>query len=302
MVARMRRRSGHGSRLVSDEQPVGSSGDHADEATRQVDMDKTAVTGSAEQGSTMPPGSLLSHTYRIDALLARGGMGEVYKAHHVELGTAHAIKIILPELANNPKVVGLFRREASVLRQVRHPAVVAYDGVFRDENGRVYLVMEFVDGPSLHDLLRQGPLPVTAVRSLRDRVALGLADAHRQGVIHRDLSPSNIILPGCDITEAKIIDFGIAKVQDPDAATIIGKDFAGRYSYASPEQVGMFGGTVDARSDIYSLGLVLVAAARGAPLDMGNTLLSVIRTRETVPDLDGVPAGPGTPSARRAYY
>src|SRR5215471_11790387 len=124
--------------------------------------------GHAEAASTIAPGSLLGHTYRIEALLARGGMGEVYRARHSELNTEHAIKIILPELANNQRIVDLFRREASVLRTVRNDAVVAYDGVSRDENGRLYLVMEFVDGPSLSKLMREGPFDAEQVRQLRD--------------------------------------------------------------------------------------------------------------------------------------
>ena len=127
------------------------------------------------------------------------------------------------------------------------------------------------------------------VRELRDRIGPGLADAHHQGVIHRDLSPENIILPEESVAQAKIIDFGIAKLENASSGTIVGRDFAGRYAYASPEQFGMFDGKVDARSDIYSLGLVLAAAASGIPLDMGKTLMTVIRARETVPDLGFVP-------------
>jgi hypothetical protein len=239
--------------------------------------------------ATIASGSFLGHTYRIGALLARGGMGEVYRASHAELETEHAIKIILPELANDARIVDLFRREASVLRTIRHEAVVAYDGVFRDENGRLYLVMEFVDGPSLSKLMRERPFSADEVRQLRDRLANGLAVAHDKGVIHRDLSPDNVILPGGDIGQAKIIDFGISKLADPDAKTIIGTDFAGKYAYVSPEQLGMFGGQVDARSDIYSLGLVLAAAAQGEPLDMGLSPISVVEARRSVPDLSRVP-------------
>ena len=244
----------------------------------------------ADDGGTVQPGTVLSHTYEIEALLARGGMGEVYRARHGELNTLHAIKIILPELANNAKVVDLFRREASVLRAVRHQAIVAYDGVFRDESGRVYLVMEFVEGPSLAQFIRKRPLAPDEVRLLRDRLAHGLAEAHEHGVIHRDLSPENVILEHGRLEQAKIIDFGIAKLEDPAAHTIVGKDFAGRYAYASPEQLGMFDGKVDARSDIYSLGLVLATAASGIPLDMGKSLIDVVRAREAVPDLSFVPA------------
>jgi len=242
------------------------------------------------EASTLAPGSLLGHTYRIEALLARGGMGEVYRARHSELNTEHAIKIILPELANNPRIVDLFRREASVLRTVRNDAVVAYDGVFRDENGRLYLVMEFVEGTSLSKVYKQRPLGTDEARQLLDRLADGLAAAHEKGVIHRDISPDNIILPGRDLSQAKIIDFGISKMADPEAKTIVGDDFAGKYSYVSPEQLGMFGGEVDGRSDIYSLGLVLAAAAIGEPLDMGMSPISVIEARRGVPDLGRVPA------------
>src|SRR5215467_7054300 len=248
------------------------------------------TTVAPGQASTIAPGQLLGHTYRIEALLARGGMGEVYRARHAELNTEHAIKIILPELAGNTRIVDLFRREASVLRTIRHDAIVAYDGVFRDENARLYLVMEFVDGPSLSKVMKQGPLRPAQVRELRDRLADGLAAAHEKGVIHRDLSPDNVILPGGELTKAKIIDFGISKMADPEAKTIIGEDFAGKYSYVSPEQVGLYGGKVDPRSDIYSLGLVLAAAAAGKALDMGASPISVIEARRAVPKLDRVAA------------
>ena len=261
--------------------------------------DETRVIGAvaprppaprARDVGTIALGSLLGHTYRIEALLARGGMGEVYRARHAELNTEHAIKIILPELANDARMVDLFRREAAVLRNIRNDAVVAYDGVFRDENARLYLVMEYVDGRSLSTVLKEGPLPVSEVRRLRARLMDGLAAAHDKGVVHRDLSPDNVILPAGDVTKAKIIDFGIAKLADPAAKTILGEDFAGKYSFVSPEQLGMFGGNVDARSDVYSLGLVLAAAAAGAPLDMGMSPISVIEARRKVPDLGSVPA------------
>ena len=90
-------------------------------------------------------------------------------------------------------------------------------------------------------------------------------------MIHRDLSPDNVILPGGELAKAKIIDFGISKMADPEVKTIVGDDFAGKYSYVSPEQLGLYGGKVDPRSDIYSLGLVLAAAATGTPLDMAQS-------------------------------
>ena len=262
-----------------------------EDSTRFIDAGAAAaiVPPNPGAGSTFSPGSLLSHTYRIEKLLARGGMGEIYRAQHAELQTWHAIKIILPDLADDPKIVDLFRREAGVLRTIRHEAIVAYDGVFRDENGRVFLVMEFVDGPSLAEVLKQRKLSPDEVETLKNRLASGLAAVHESGVVHRDMSPDNIILPDERVEAAKIIDFGIAKLEDPQQATIIGDDFAGKYSYVSPEQLGLYDGEVDARSDIYSLGLILAATANGKALDMGGSPASVLEARKSVPDLSFVP-------------
>jgi eukaryotic-like serine/threonine-protein kinase len=236
------------------------------------------------------PGTLLVNTYRVERLLGGGGMGEVYLARHAGLGTQHAVKVIRPSMARDRQVMDLFYREAKVLRGVRHDAVVSYDGFVRDDQGRDYLVMEYVEGPSLADRLRRGPLSPAEVLALRDRLAAGLAEAHRKGAVHRDIAPDNVILPGDRIEAAKLIDFGVCKLTDPSQQTIIGSSFAGKYRYASPEQLGLFGGAVDARSDIYSLGLILGAAAQGRPLAMGESFEAALRSRQSVPDLSGVPA------------
>ena len=237
----------------------------------------------------IPPGTLLVNTYEVVRLLGGGGMGEVYLARHTGLGTLHAVKVIRPSMVANRQVMDLFYREAKVLRGVRHDAVVSYDGFVRDADGRDYLVMEYVDGDPLGERLRRGPLPAAEVMVLRDRLAAGLGEAHRQGAVHRDISPDNVILPGDRVGAAKLIDFGLTKLTDPGQESIIGSAFAGKFRYAAPEQFGMFGGEVDARSDIYSLGLILAAAALGRPLDMGNTFEAALRARQTVPDLAALP-------------
>lgn len=237
----------------------------------------------------LSPGEIVLFTYRIVRLISRGGMGEIYEAEHIDQRTRHAIKIILPELMGDEAIVALFLREAEALRQIRHAAIVSYDGLFRDESRRLHLVMEYVDGPSLSERLRDGPLTPEEVVALRDRLASGLAEAHDIGICHRDLSPDNILLEHGRLGGAKLIDFGIAKLSDPDAQTVVGSAFAGKFSWASPEQVGLFGAQVDSRSDIYSLGLVLAAAARGRPLDMGRSMMAVVNARRAVPSLDGVP-------------
>ncbi|MCF8002682.1 MAG: protein kinase [Chromatiaceae bacterium] len=235
------------------------------------------------------PGSLLANTYRVERLLGGGGMGEVYLARHAGLGTEHAIKVIRPAMATDQQVMDLFYREAKVLRGVRHDAVVNYDGFIRDDRGRDYLVMEYAEGLSLSQLIERGPLAPAQVLALRDKLASGLAEAHRKGAVHRDISPDNIILMGGQVDAPKLIDFGLCKLTDPTQQSIIGSSFAGKFRYASPEQFGLFGGEIDARSDIYSLGLVLAAAARGRPLDMGNSFESAINNRRKTPDLSEVP-------------
>ena len=107
-------------------------------------------------------------------------------------------------------------------------------------------------------------------------------------VVHRDISPDNIILPGGDVERAKIIDFGIARSTEIGGGTIIGGGFAGKYNYVSPEQLGLYGGDVTARSDIYSLGLVLAEALTGHPIDMGGSQAQIVEKRRSVPDLSRV--------------
>jgi serine/threonine protein kinase len=254
----------------------------------------TSAFGAPRHAAPPPVqvGEVLGHTYRIEAFLAKGGMGAVYRARHVVLESEHAIKVILSELAEDPQVIALMNQEARTLHTVKNDAVVEYQGLMLDEFGRRYLVMEFVDGPSLASVIKDRRLGPSEVRVLRDRLARGLGAAHEKGVYHRDVSPDNVILPGGNIDNAKIIDFGIAKSTATGEKTLIGNDFAGKYSYASPEQAGMYGGKVDARSDIYSLGLVLASAAIGfgGKLDMGSTLGGMIEARQKLPDLSRVPA------------
>lgn len=249
----------------------------------------TAPDRGRAASAGLEPGTLLLHTYRVVRLINRGGMGEIYQAEHIDQRTQHAIKVILPELVGDESIVTLFLREAQALRQIRHPAIVGYDGLFRDAGGRLHLVMEYVEGPSLRDRLAGGPLTPEEIARLRNRIAAGLAEAHDRGIFHRDVSPDNVVLEHGRLEAAKVIDFGIAKLADTGMRTVVGDSFAGKMSWASPEQVGLFGGQIDARSDIYSLGLVLAAAARGRPLDMGQTMMATIEARKTVPALDGVP-------------
>src|SRR3954470_2641612 len=141
-------------------------------------------------------GTRLNGIYEIDRQIGVGGMGEIYKGHAIQTGDPVAIKLMLPELAENEAALALFRKEASALHHLQHDAIVRYY-VFTVEPilQRPYLAMEFVDGRSLHDILRDGALPFEAVRFLMQRLASGLQAAHDRGIIHRDVSPDNVIVP-----------------------------------------------------------------------------------------------------------
>ncbi len=240
--------------------------------------------------STVKPGTELNQTYCIDSLIGMGGMGEVFRGHNIQTGDAVAIKIVLPEFARDDLILDLFRKEARVLHHLAHDAIVRYYVFSIDANiGRPYLAMEFVDGPSIADCIKSGPLSLEDCTVLRRRVADGLQKAHEAGIIHRDISPDNVILLDGRVDRAKIIDFGIAKSATVGGGTLLGGSFAGKYNFVSPEQLGLFGAEVTTKSDIYSLGLVLAAAIKGYPLDMTGSQVEVIEKRRAVPDLSGMP-------------
>ncbi|RWD70613.1 serine/threonine-protein kinase, partial [Mesorhizobium sp.] len=249
------------------------------------DDDKTRISANVTYAGV---GTQLSGIYELDERIASGGMGEVYRGHNIQTGDHVAIKIVLPEFARDQTILSLFRKEASILNHLSHDAVVRYHVFTIDPGiGRPYLAMEFVDGQSLFDIMRRGPMPSDDVRRLCHRLASGLSAVHQAGAVHRDLSPDNIILPGGRVERAKIIDFGIAR-SATGGETLIGGKFAGKYNYVSPEQLGLYGGEVSEQSDIYSLGLVLAAALRGKPLDMSGSQYEVIEKRRTVPDLSDI--------------
>jgi serine/threonine protein kinase len=237
------------------------------------------------------PGVRLNGIYEIQTLIAQGGMGEVYKGFNIQTNDPVAIKLVLPELARNADAFSLFRREASTLHNLHHEAIVRYFVFSVDpELQRAYLAMEFVDGPSLSKTLQSGPLTLAEVAILRKRIGGALEAAHQAGIVHRDISSDNIILPGGDPRRAKIIDFGIARSQRPGEGTIIGGGFAGKYNYVSPEQLGLAGGEVTGKSDIYSFGLVLAEALRGRPIAMSGSQAEIIEKRRAVPDLSDLDA------------
>lgn len=241
--------------------------------------------------SSLEPGLVINNMYRVEERLDQGGMGRVFRGTEIGTGESVAIKVILPEMAEDTKVTDMFRREARVLRQLHHDAIVRYFAyVPPDQNLNLHaLVMGFIQGTKLSDTLKDGgPLKRKQVIKLTMRLADGLARAHDIGVVHRDLSPDNVMLQDGDIGKAVLIDFGISRSSTVKDVTI-GADFAGKLKYVSPEQMGAFGGEAEGPSDVYSLGLLMVAMLLGKPMDMGSNFVDAVQKRQEVPDLSDIP-------------
>ena len=236
-------------------------------------------------GDIFHPGDLLNNTYRVEAILGRGGTSEVYRARSEISGRVMAVKALRVEFARNEDYLALMTREEDI-REIRHDAIVRYFDTQRTDDGHVYLVMDYVDGPALDRWLDGRGMPAPDLLVVAERVASGLVAAHGRNIVHRDLSPDNIILRGGKPQDAVIIDFGIAKDANPGAATIVGNDFAGKYAYAAPEQLA---GKADARSDLYALGALLLAAFRGRQPDPGANPMEVVNRKTEPLDTQGVP-------------
>lgn len=211
----------------------------------------------------------LDGRYQLEKRLGQGGMGIVYKAHHVFLKTAHAIKVILPELVgNDPSLVQRFRQEAMAAAAIRHPNVVLVTDYGIIQGIMPFLVMEFIQGRSLHDILAAaGKLSPTQALELMAVIATGVNAAHQHGIVHRDLKPLNIMIQDHKpLVEAiKILDFGLAKIKSGEwlgsfvVAQTIG--MVGSPSYMAPELWS--DEEPDHRADIYSLGIILFQMLAG---------------------------------------
>ena len=231
----------------------------------------------------LQPGDVLRGKYEILGEIGRGGMGVVYRARHILLDEMQALKLLLDA---RPQFVKSFLAEAQLVRRLRHPFIVEVFDVDVAESGFPFVVMEYVEGPSLRELLDRGPLPPQRALEIAARVCDALAFAHRRGVIHRDVKPQNILVsadpsPNTGGGHVKVIDFGIAKVVAEADMQVTGMltaptGFAlGTPEYSSPEQaMGLPSHELDARSDLYSVGLVLYEMLSGtrpftAPTPMG---------------------------------
>ncbi len=239
-----------------------------------------SVPARADRPSQRPGGPetlvglTLSGRYLIERLIGEGGMGAVYLAEHMHIRKRVAVKVLHPEMSRLPEVVARFEREAMAAAHIEHPNVASATDFGKLEDGSFFLVLEYVEGRSLRDLIAEGPLELGRAIHIAKQMASALGRAHALGIVHRDLKPENVMLVTRDGNAdfAKVLDFGIAKVP---MGELVGESKApgqvltqlgmvyGTPEYMAPEQA--LGQPVDARADLYALGVIMfemIAAVR----------------------------------------
>ena len=274
----------------SAEQKAGS-GERKDDAPRSEEVVRGGAAAEgrpagAEDRAEALVGTVLAGRYRIDQLIGTGGMGAVYRAEHVHMRKAVAIKVLHKEMTFLPEVVARFEREAVAAARIEHPHVAAATDFGRLDDGSFYLVLEYVEGRRLRDLVkREAPLDPSRAMHIARQIAEALGAAHGAGIVHRDLKPENVMLVfrEGDQDFVKVLDFGIAKVnledtQNQPQLTQVGSVF-GTPEYMSPEQAA--GQTVDARADLYTLGILLYEMLSGATPFAADDLLVVLTRQMT---------------------
>ena len=229
------------------------------------------------------PPRVYSERYELDHLIARGGMAEVYRARDRLLDRPVALKILFPELSIDRTFVERFKREAQAAANLSHPNIVpVFD--WGEDSGTYFIVMEYVDGRALSTILKAaGTLPPERAAEIGAAVAAALGYAHKNRVIHRDVKPGNVLIT--DESQVKVTDFGIARALNTEESLTQTGAVMGTATYFSPEQAEGIG--VDARSDIYSLGVVLFEMVTGRPPFTGDTPVAVaskhVRDRPPAP-------------------
>ncbi len=258
-----------------------------------VVMDQTVVSPNPGDPGPSLVGRLLDGRYRLDSVIARGGMATVYLAIDTRLDRIVAVKVMHKGLADDPTFVERFTREAKSAAKVAGPEVVAVHDTGTDpETGIAYLVMEHIRGQNLRQLLlTTGPLSPSRAVAVMEPVLRALASAHAAGIVHRDVKPENVLMG--DDGRIKVADFGLARAVASTAVTQTTTHVMGSVAYLAPEQVEK--GTADERSDVYAAGVLLWELLTGAPPHQGETLASVLHkhVNEDVPApstvVDGIP-------------
>ncbi len=249
------------------------------------ELDATPSSAHSGQKNARNPelelvGKVLANKYEILELVGKGGMSVVYKAKHTGMGKIFAVKLLHLHLADDEISQKRFKQEAQASSNLNHPGIVSVHDYGEDFHNMPYLVMDYIEGPSLSEILKEsGNLSLERFLSIMQQVTSALAHAHASGIVHRDLKPSNIMITRAEGKEqAKIVDFGIAKVlsQSNEGAqqlTQTGEIF-GSPLYMSPEQCS--GSIIDQRTDIYALGCVMYEALSGKLPHKGNTVIETM--------------------------
>ncbi len=210
------------------------------------------------------PGAVIGDRYRLIRMVGSGGVGEVYEAEHVYIHRRVAVKILRREIASDPEAVARLQREAQSTSGLGHPNIVDCFDFGHSAEGQVYLVMEWLDGENLDQRLQREPVDIPTALEIASQVAAGLAEAHDRGVIHRDLKPANLFLirDRRGALVVKVLDFGIAKLAAQQTKLTGTSVLVGTPNYMAPEQA--FGEAVDARTDVYALGVILYEMVTGS--------------------------------------
>jgi len=232
-------------------------------------------------------GQVLVETYRIERLIAEGGMAAVYEASHLRVPKRFAVKFMKLGLVNNAEALQRFRREAEIIATLDHPSIVGLVDYNAAEDGTPYIVLEYIDGENLGTRLLRGPLDLREAMKVTDAVAAALQAAHDKGIVHRDLKPENIMLSPAG--KVKVLDFGVAKLRHGPELTAFNV-VVGTVGFMAPEQIS--GGAVDARTDQFALANIVYTMLTGAsPFEIEGAItqqaLHIIHFQP--PDLPGVP-------------
>ena len=250
-----------------------------DEDLRGEDFGKWAAPTIKKKTGDPMIGRTIAGRYEVLSLLGRGGMGAVYKARQPSVQRMIALKVLLKEFADNETVIKRFHQEALAASRLTHPNTISVYDFGQSEDGILYMAMEFLKGMSLADAVRGGPMPPKRVTHIMRQVCKSLAEAHRAGIIHRDLKPDNIFLTDIqgERDYVKVLDFGVAKLREYEGKegtlTQAGMIF-GTPKYMSPEQARST--DLDARSDVYALGVILYEMLLGQAPFSGDNPLSIL--------------------------
>ena len=249
-----------------------------------MSVDSPPASGAeAQSQSPSLVGQILDGRYRIIRKLGEGGMGEVYAAEHVHIEKRFAIKLLRPEIVSNAEAVTRFRQEARSSSSIGHRNIIAIEDFGQLADGRIYMCMELLNGAALNDMITQ-PMAVDRLLNILIQTGHGLAAAHAKGIVHRDMKPENIFVTigpnGEDVP--KLLDFGIAKVSGNDGqnhltrtGTIFGTPF-----YMAPEQA--LGNPVDARTDIYAVGVIMYECFAGSLPFQGDSFMGILTQHITM--------------------